>query len=669
MNKAKARYMGFNVDAAQGRFTAYVKLEKGMQAADAQHDAAELVRSELGGGANRVIGTSARAVDSLPDEVWASKHATNWGWMARGHLPEVSVVVQKSGPLRLRLTAGTPQPGSPAHNMVEAARAQYPVNPMNERELLVGGARVELSYGFGDRNLILKSVEAMEKSAGHGAAALAAVLSLADRYKVDLTLHAVALGEQGLEQGDLSAWYERHGFSRQQNGTMLRQALVGLPDPKLKIDNPGGRWLENNRRYIAEDGLNQFGSPAAFGPITGHFDRHVLLPVGVLRGVPGLRNEQDVVREADLRSLVAYCREAGRFPPAQAGDGRTYDPFVQVVHDGKAWTNEGNHRIMTADVLGWEYVPVDVRYFVGGETMDGPLTPAKVLEYDRAARAAGYTPELYGAKWPGYRPEQAPNDDAVEAGIRACLSKFAVLEIADTTTRAFTDAGRAAEIGRIMRELAAEVERGRPRCEVRDANGNEIGRFTFLSARPAGVAAQGQDGSIRIVFELEDAVLAADRQRFVGGALRDSASAVGDGVAPLTAHVVGSAGTGRAEVVSAGFGPEAQAEAALRAVDLRAVSAREFARWNSERVESGLDAVPVPSERWREEADIGRDFLTSERTALVKELYVRDPLENEIVYRKAWYSDFDGGGSAKLVLSDHDGRECDVYAPGLESRM
>ena len=420
-----------------------------------------------------------------------------------------------------------------------------------------------------------------------------------------------------------------------------------IPSPRLSTDNPGGRWLDNQRRYIIEEGLNRFGTPAIFGPVTGVYDRPVMLPVSLLRAIPGLRNEQDVVRERDLRSLVELGRTSGRFPVSPNGGEATYNPFIQVDKDGKPWMHEGNHRVMAADVLGWEYVPVQLSYFVGGETCDGPLSPARVLEYDAAARAAGYTPTRYGGRVQG----QFKSADEIEHAVRERLSAGAVLELTETVTTAFTDVGRAAEIGRILSAAASEVGRGCPRMDLRDTNGNVVGRFTFLATVPEDTAPAGvQDGGLRVVIDLQGRVCGQDREACVQGLLHEIAQVVGEGAEPLSALIGFGGEPGVAKLCVNGFGPAAQAEASLRAAGLDILSERDIARWNREKNDTGMSGPDVSLQGW---VDKGGFFE--------KEFYVRDPECVEVgVYRKAWFIDSARADGYELVITDAAGEELGV---------
>jgi hypothetical protein len=167
---------------------------------------------------------------------------------------------------------------------------------------------------------------------------------------------------------------------------------------ELKIDNPGGTWLAERRTDNASAGANAFGAPRRVGPITANFNRHVMVPVAILKGIPGSRGEQGRVSEESLQWLTSYMSEHGEFPKVRTGADETDNPFIEVDMGGHARVNEGNHRIMASDRLGWEYIPIDIRYYSGGEAEDGPLSPNRVIEYDRAAIAKGHTPTNYGGR-------------------------------------------------------------------------------------------------------------------------------------------------------------------------------------------------------------------------------------------------------------------------------
>jgi len=57
-----------------------------------------------------------------------------------------------------------------------------------------------------------------------------------------------------------------------------------------------------------------------------------------------------------------------------------YAPFITVDQKGRPFMSEGNHRVMAASELGWDWLPVEIRYFNGSESVDGPLSPKKIEE-------------------------------------------------------------------------------------------------------------------------------------------------------------------------------------------------------------------------------------------------------------------------------------------------
>ena len=158
--------------------------------------------------------------------------------------------------------------------------------------------------------------------------------------------------------------------------------------PMLSVDNPRGDWLKSKRDYNSRDGVNRFGSPKSWGPITGSFNRQVLIPVAVLAKIKGMSGEHNDIRHADLEWLKNHMDVNKRLPLI---DGKHYVPYIMVWQDGTVWVNEGNHRIMAAAALNIDYLPVMIRYFSGGELEHGPLMPERVMKYDAEGFAAGYS--------------------------------------------------------------------------------------------------------------------------------------------------------------------------------------------------------------------------------------------------------------------------------------
>jgi len=162
----------------------------------------------------------------------------------------------------------------------------------------------------------------------------------------------------------------------------------------LYTDNPGGDWLKNARADCHEAGTTIYGSPKRLGPVTATFRRNALLPVAVISHFRGARGEHASTREDSLAWLKSKMGETQKLP---VENGKQYAPFITVDCDGEAWISEGNHRIKAAKELKWKYIPVEVRYFTGGEGISGDLSPEMVKKYDSAARVEGYDAEKFTA--------------------------------------------------------------------------------------------------------------------------------------------------------------------------------------------------------------------------------------------------------------------------------
>jgi hypothetical protein len=147
--------------------------------------------------------------------------------------------------------------------------------------------------------------------------------------------------------------------------------------PALHPDVPCEAWLAENVAYALERGRNAHGVPF-MAKTTARYTAPVTIPIGILATLPGQRGEQQAPRSGSIDALLRIMGQTGSLPVV---DGEPDVPYIEVAHDGSAWCREGNHRIMAAARLGIPALPVDVRYFEGGERQPGPLAPALVLAW------------------------------------------------------------------------------------------------------------------------------------------------------------------------------------------------------------------------------------------------------------------------------------------------
>ena len=175
------------------------------------------------------------------------------------------------------------------------------------------------------------------------------------------------------------------GFVEKPTGQSNQEEFyITEDDPKLSLDNPGGDWLARKIKYAEEKGRDEYGAPH-LGAVTASFRKKVNLPVDLLATFKGRRGEQGQVREKDLAWLKKHMEETGKLPLSDPDDPASgeYAPFITVGYDGVPWVSEGNHRIMAAKALGWKTLPVELRYFDGGERTEGLLFPKRVSTLHR----------------------------------------------------------------------------------------------------------------------------------------------------------------------------------------------------------------------------------------------------------------------------------------------
>ena len=144
----------------------------------------------------------------------------------------------------------------------------------------------------------------------------------------------------------------------------------------LSIDVPNEEWLQDKIDYAKSKGRDEWGAPF-FGSTTAYARPNPQVSVVRLELLKGMRNEQNNVRKTDLEWLMAYMEKTGKLPPDPHGN--EYAPYVMVAYNGEAWVNEGNHRIMAAFRLGWKKMPIEIKYFDGGERVEsGIMYPGKI---------------------------------------------------------------------------------------------------------------------------------------------------------------------------------------------------------------------------------------------------------------------------------------------------
>lgn len=113
-------------------------------------------------------------------------------------------------------------------------------------------------------------------------------------------------------------------------------------------DNPGGEWLQYEREKAQKGYL---------GSVTGSFKDIFLLPTKMLINLKGKHGEKRKLSSERVQTLLQSIKKYGIHEPI----------FINVEYDGTAVISEGNRRTLIAKTLGLKEVPVEVRYYSGGE--------------------------------------------------------------------------------------------------------------------------------------------------------------------------------------------------------------------------------------------------------------------------------------------------------------
>ena len=149
---------------------------------------------------------------------------------------------------------------------------------------------------------------------------------------------------------------------------------VVLQDVFATDHGPDAQWLKSKQEAVKAKGRDEYGVPN-MSSITGYFrgQKQPVVSVEELAKLKGARGEQANPRKKDLEWIKKDMQENGL---ANMGA-----PFITVGYDGVPWVSEGNHRIMAAKELGIETLPVEIRYFDGGEmAAKGAFAPEELAK-------------------------------------------------------------------------------------------------------------------------------------------------------------------------------------------------------------------------------------------------------------------------------------------------
>lgn len=147
-------------------------------------------------------------------------------------------------------------------------------------------------------------------------------------------------------------------------------------NPAVSRGESGQEWLRSNQAFAEKRGGDLLNGPvtAILGQKRGEEAVDLFLPSSFVNNLPGANKEVRVAGDPKYDMLMSDVREQG-FDPMQK-DNRI---VIGVNHKGDAFVLEGNTRAAVATDLNISNVRAEIRYFNGGELVDGPFKPDNML--------------------------------------------------------------------------------------------------------------------------------------------------------------------------------------------------------------------------------------------------------------------------------------------------
>ena len=159
----------------------------------------------------------------------------------------------------------------------------------------------------------------------------------------------------------------------------FKQFIKEESELKFRTDNPGGKWLQSAQERAEERMKNSSRDTASSrgitGSTTGYFNKNLKLPTSYLRSLPGAMGEERYrAAGSKLKRLEDQVGHPSNF------NSEEHPILVGVNHKGQAHIVEGNHRVAFADKHGIRHVHAEVKYFNGGEEVEGRHHPDQMIK-------------------------------------------------------------------------------------------------------------------------------------------------------------------------------------------------------------------------------------------------------------------------------------------------
>lgn len=140
----------------------------------------------------------------------------------------------------------------------------------------------------------------------------------------------------------------------------------------FRSDIPNEDWLKMHQ----EDAENTYGRwKGITGKVTGYFDHLHEMNPSILRNVPGLNGEHHFRESPNSKRIDDTIGHPSNF------DSQNHPIMIGVNHRGRAYVIEGNHRLGYAIKHRIPVIHAEIKYYNGGERVNGPFHPSKLHHF------------------------------------------------------------------------------------------------------------------------------------------------------------------------------------------------------------------------------------------------------------------------------------------------
>lgn len=159
----------------------------------------------------------------------------------------VSYLLQPKDAATIKLKSTSPK----LTEFMNDLRSQTSTNPLNPREF-VWEDSIGIECGPFNGMLHLSSIRSFTPGNGNASRALAMLCGLADKHGVKIDCDAQPFGNAGMNEGQLTSWYKRNGFSEEEGG-LVRYPKTATAKEALSVSETGKQYMQLSGDKVVDE--------------------------------------------------------------------------------------------------------------------------------------------------------------------------------------------------------------------------------------------------------------------------------------------------------------------------------------------------------------------------------------------------------------------------------